>query len=95
MSSRRVLKIKGISKARYVELFYFCMQYKEKEKQGVEKDIKLIRSAAEAADEQISEYVIKNVTEGVAYEYMDVPCSRDKFYRTRRKFFQILSQSKA
>ena len=51
------------------------------------------QSAIEAAPE-IYEYIIKNVTQGILYEYMSVPCGRRQFYTARRKFFYILSKKR-
>ncbi len=128
-SQKRDIKLSeyNISKAKYLELKYFCMQYREKRKEleniggirGVssdgqpkgkstgnpteqiairrmmlEEDIKLVEQTAIEADSEIYKYIIKNVTEGIAYEYMDVPMSRTKFYDSRRYFFFLLSRKK-
>lgn len=115
----------GISKERYRELFYFCMQYgewKESIAYGIRpactdnishgsgisnpteqmaihnqkalENCRLIEDVAKAAGGYIWKYILKNVTEGIAYEYMNVPCGRRYFYEIRKKFFFMLSQRK-
>lgn len=48
------------------------------------------------ADPFIQRYLFKAVTEGVSYTYlktvMNIPCSKDYFYRRYRKFWWMLSQ---
>ncbi len=116
-----------ISRARYNELKYFCMQYSEKKHElmsnyglhavvedgqpkgnipgnpteckalknlKLQKEIELIENTAFAADKEIYEYLLKNVTEGIAYEYLDVPKARKQFYESRRYFFYLLSLKK-
>lgn len=117
----------GISKLRYRELKYFCLQYIEmKEKLSqirsisatsfsglpsgnavgspterkaikaaeISSAVELIEQTALEADGSIYQYLLKNVTEGIPYEYMPVPCGRRYFYTTRRKFFYLLSEKK-
>ena len=38
--------------------------------------------------------VLKNVTEGTPYEWMDVPVGRRQFYEYRRYFFYLLAQKR-
>lgn len=115
----------NISRAKYNELKYFCMQYGEKKQElhknygigaissdglpkgnlpgnpteivairnaALKKDIDLIEQTAMEADSEIYHWLIKNVTEGIPYEFMQVPLSRTKFYDSRRYFFYLLSQ---
>lgn len=117
----------NISKAKYLELKYFCRQHVEKKRelqQGyglnaivsdgmpkgntisnpteakairnvmLHKDIELIEQTAMEADPEIYEYILKNVTEGMGYEYLDVPMNRTDFYATRKYFFYLLSRKK-
>ena len=56
----------------------------------LEKEIRIVEEAAVEADMQIAEYILKNVTSGIRYEFLDVPYSRSVFYERRRKFFWIL-----
>lgn len=117
----------NISRAKYNELKYFCMQYEEKKKKihssygldavvndgmpkgnlpgnSVERvaiqnailqaDVELIEKTALAADTEIYQWLMKNVTEGVPYEWLDVPVGRRQFYEARRYFFYLLSQKR-
>lgn len=118
----------GISWAKYRELKYFCMQYREKKEKLVDgyeiraiaydgmpkgtgignpterkaldnmklrADVELIEQAAIEADADIYQWLLKNVTEGIPYEYLGaVPKSRSRFYDSRRKFFHILAQNR-
>lgn len=117
----------NISRAKYNELKYFCMQYKEKKAEihnsyglgavtndgmpkgnlpgnsvervairnaMLEADVELIEQTAIEADAEIYQWLLKSITEGVPYEYMDVPLSRTKFYDSRRYFFYLLSQKR-
>ena len=117
----------NISRAKYNELKYFCMQYAEKKRElqkgyglnaivndGMPKgnmsgnpveraaihntmlraDIELIEQTAIEADADIYQWLLKSVTEGIPYEYMNVPLSRTKFYDTRRYFFYLLAQKR-
>ncbi len=113
-----------ISRTKYNELKYFCMQYNEKKQElhrgyglgnvindGIPKgnlpgnpvertairnvmlraDVELIEQTAMEADSEIYPWVLKNVTEGLPYEYMDVPINRTDFYCIRKYFFYLLS----
>lgn len=117
----------NITKTKYLELKYFCMQYSEKKHElagayglraivndgmpkgsgagkptecqairnaMLEKDIKLIEQTAIEADEEIYPYIIRNVTEGVPYEWLNVPKGRKQFYESRRYFFYLLAQKR-
>lgn len=58
---------------------------------------KLIEDTAKEADEELSQYIIKAVTnEGITYNYlhmiMNIPCGKDVYYDRRRKFYWLLSQ---
>ncbi|WP_419504085.1 hypothetical protein [Enterocloster sp.] len=114
----------NISRAKYNELKYFCMQYAEKKRElekgyglnaivndGMPKgnmsgnpveraaihntmlraDIELIEQTAIEADSEIYPWILKNVTDGLPYEYMDVPINRTDFYCIRKYFFYLLS----
>lgn len=58
------------------------------------KDITMIEETAKEAGENISPWLIKSVTEGIPYEWMDIPLSRTKFYDARRYFFYLLAQKR-
>ena len=57
-------------------------------------DIELIERTAAAAAGKDALWLLKNVTQGIAWEYMPVSCGRRKFYDMRRVFFYLLAQSK-
>lgn len=93
------LKDYGISRNKYNELKYFCMQYAEKKQEAGSnglrrREIEQIEQSAMEADGDIYGYLLKNVTEGIPYEYMDVPCGRRQFYEARRTFFILLARKR-
>lgn len=49
------------------------------------------RKAAEGS-EVMYKALIRNVTRGVTYEHLDVPCGRRQFYNMRRLFFWLLDK---
>lgn len=71
--------------ARYATL---KAQYAEK--------IDMIEKAAKRADEELHNYILKAITEGLSYTYMktkmDIPCGKDMYYDRYRRFFWILDQ---
>ena len=117
----------NISRAKYNELKYFCMQYEENKRElhkgyglnaivndGLPKgnlpgnpvegqairnavlqaDVDLIEHTAMEAGADVYQWLIKNVTEGVPYEWLNVPSGRRQFYETRRYFFFLLAQKR-
>ncbi len=58
------------------------------------KDIELIEQCAIEADNTIYQYIITNVTKGLAYEFLGVPMGKNQFYEKRRKFFWLLNKNK-
>lgn len=60
----------------------------------LKKENELIEQAAIEANSYIYPFIIRNVTEGIAYEYMRVPMGRRQFYDGRRLFFKILSEKR-
>ena len=56
----------------------------------IKSDIEMIENAAKEADEQLYKYIIKNVTEGIPYGVLNVPCGRRQFYDKRKLFFYKL-----
>mgnify|MGYP000023976886 FL=1 len=117
----------NISRDKYNELKYFCLQYWQKKQEidrnyGIDgfsqdrmprgtsssnptekkalriaqlkRDTELIEQTAIEADTEIYPWILKNVTSGVPYEYMDVPMGRRKFYEARRYFFFLLAQKR-
>lgn len=117
----------NISRAKYNELKYFCMQYEEKKREihnsyglgavvsdgmpkgnlpgnavervairnaMLQKDVEMIEQTAMEADPDIYQWLLKNVTEGVPYEWLNVPRGRKQFYESRRYFFYLLAQKR-
>ena len=117
----------NITRDKYNELKYFCLQYWQKKQEidrnyGIDsfsqdgmprgtsssnptekkalriaqlkRDTELIEQTAMEADAEIYPWILKNVTSGVPYEYMDVPMGRKKFYEARRYFFFLLAQKR-
>ena len=117
----------NISRAKYNELKYFCMQYEEKKRElhkgyglnaivndglpkgnlpgnpvegqairnaALQADVDLIEHTAMEAGADVYQWLIKNVTEGVPYEWLNVPSGRRQFYETRRYFFFLLAQKR-
>ena len=121
------LKNYKISRNKYRELKYFCMQYREKKERlnsiceisavtysgmpsgsgtgdrtakqaesrvQLQNDLELIEQTAIETDSILYQYLISNVTDGIGYDYLDIPASHSTFYRIRQKFFYLLSQKK-
>lgn len=62
------------------------------------KEVELIEQTAIAADAEIYQYLLINVTTQVPYTFLrydlGMPCGHDKFYKTRRKFYYLLDKKK-
>lgn len=60
--------------------------------------IKLVEQAAIEADKELWYYILKAVTEGYSYTYLqtklNIPCSRDTYYDRYRRFFWLLSEAR-
>lgn len=60
--------------------------------------IEMVESAAYDADNVLSEYILRAVTEGLSYTYLKsklgIPCSRDTYYDRYRKFFWLLNNAR-
>lgn len=117
----------NISRAKYNELKYFCLQYGEKKQElqkgyglgpvinngmpkgnlpgnptenqairnlALQKDVKLIEDSALNAGPDIYKWLMKNVTEGIPYEWLDVPMCRSDFYGIRKYFFYLIAQKR-
>lgn len=115
-----------ISKYRFRELHYFCLQYDEwraaikaaQPLKGVQysgvpsssglpgnptmtvaienaeyaRKIAAVEAAAMAADPELYEYIIYAAThEDITFNYLknqkNIPCERDRYYNSRRKFY--------
>ena len=60
--------------------------------------IEMIEKIAKEADNFLSQYILKAVTENLSYTYlktkMDIPCGKDMYYDRYRKFFWLLSKAR-
>lgn len=60
--------------------------------------IDMINNVANEIDSELANYIIKSVTEGKSFSYLqtvlDIPCSKNTFYDRYRKFFWRLSQER-
>ncbi|MDO4292112.1 MAG: hypothetical protein Q4C65_02665 [Eubacteriales bacterium] len=60
--------------------------------------INMIETLAVEADDGISGYLLKGITEGLSYEVMKarlkIPCSKEMYYDRYRKFFWLLSNAR-
>ena len=63
-------------------------------KATLQNDIDLIEKTVHEAAETLYPWILKNVTEGVPYEWLNVPCGRRQFYERRRYFFYLLAQKR-
>ena len=57
----------------------------------------VVENVAKEADAEISQYILYAVTnKGVSYEYLHmrkgIPCGRDRYYMSRRKFYWLLDK---
>lgn len=61
------------------------------------KKMELVEQTALAVDPELAEYILIAVTDGMSYEWLrmrkDIPCCREVFYETYRRFFKLLSDS--
>lgn len=69
-------------------------QVKAERAERLEADIKLIEQTAIEADSGIYQSLIANVSSGISYFDLIVPCDKKYFYEKRRKFFYILAQKR-
>ena len=57
---------------------------------------KLIEQTAEETDKMLKDYILAAVTRGDTYNYLStikgMPCSRNLYYKLRKKFYYSLSQ---
>ena len=65
------------------------------------KDCAMIEEAAIRANPEIWKYIVKSVTLGLSYEFVEydneqgkIPLCRRDFYGTRKKFYAILNEMK-
>lgn len=100
-------KIKyGISAAQYDGQPKAHSTVSQTERQAIDnmhyaKDCAMIEEAAIRANPEIWRYIVKSVTLGLSYEFIEydneqgkIPMCKNDFYGTRRKFFSILNEMK-
>ena len=60
--------------------------------------MELVEKAAREADPYLASYILKAVTEGLSFAYLqsrlEIPCSRDTYYDRYRRFFWLLDKIK-
>ena len=60
--------------------------------------IKLIEQIAREADNNLHNYILKGVTEGLSYTHLkymlNIPCSKDTYYDRYRRFFWLLDKTR-
>ena len=58
----------------------------------------IVEKAARDADPYLASYILKAVTEGDSYTYLEtvlgIPCCRDTYYDRYRRFFWLLDQAR-
>ena len=92
-----------MQKEKYLELKYFCLQYKQKKSKCNDNtsegrkaliEVKLIEQIAFEIYPEIASYIIESVATGKSWSQLNVPCGRRQFYEARNKFFNALSKIK-
>lgn len=62
------------------------------------KRMKLVERTAREADAVLARFLVKCVTEGLSYEQIrarePIPCGKDFFYETYRRFFWLLDKAR-
>ena len=100
----------GITKYRFYELRYFCMQYgqwahkirdarsTDGEKAECAAKLRLVDESVHEAAPEIAPFLLESVThEGVSYDTLrgrGMPCGKNYFYDARRMFFIILDRKR-
>ena len=66
------------------------------ERESLQKRIDIVEKAAEYAGADLHGYILKGITEGLAYPILrlhtNFPCNRNEYYERYRKFFWILDK---
>ena len=64
----------------------------------ISSEIEMIEQSAIQADSDIYQAIIKSVCYNIPFSYLKsvdmLPCGKDKFYESRRKFFYILAKKR-
>lgn len=91
-----------LEKNKYLEIKYFCRQYDKKKNMNLNTaegrrakvDVMLMETTAKEVSDELSEYILKSVSKGLAWEQLNCPCGRRQFYNLRREFYKKLSERK-
>ena len=63
---------------------------------SVSKRVDMVEKAAKEAGADLSDYILKGITEGIPYSVLSmktgIPCNRNEYYERYRKFFWILDK---
>lgn len=66
------------------------------ERESLIKRITMIEKAADYAGADLYNYILKGITEGLAYSILrlktNIPCNRNEYYDRYRKFFWLLDK---
>lgn len=85
MSSKTNVHSDPVAKCVEARSFYF-------ERMG------LIEQTAIATDADLSNYILRAVTEGISYDHLkarlEIPCCRDIYYELYRRFFWLLNKAR-
>ena len=64
----------------------------------LKRAIDLVDNTARDSSAELGDYILKAVTEGIPFVQLqmisDIPCGKDMYYASYRKFFYLLSQRK-
>lgn len=56
----------------------------------------MVEKVARETDSELCDYILKGVTEGIAYDWLkvkfNIPCGKDTYYKLRREFFWRLNK---
>lgn len=60
--------------------------------------IRLIENIVYKTDENLADYILTGVTEGISYDILkarlNIPCSKDVYYNLYRRFFWLLDKAR-
>ena len=63
---------------------------------SLSEKMRMVERAAEESDPELSQYILIGVTEGVSYDIIrvryNIPCCKDVYYETYRRFFWLLNK---
>ena len=68
------------------------------ERKHLSDNIKMVENIAEKTDNMLSGYILRAVTEGIAYDQLraryNIPCCKDIYYNSYRRFFWLLDKTR-